>query len=158
MHIKTLIDGLIAAAPDLAPKLAEHYADYDELLGHLFFSHDVVPQIVALRQGSDEDRARLAAMLALMEQAWAEEGHGHVDSDTVGVIALSVLESLDGEELRALRPMLGPEMGRAADRHYLPEPPPTLGQPFPRRRDKRSFASEARFQGRVRRPETGRIS
>jgi hypothetical protein len=128
MHIKTLIDGLIEAAPELAPRLAEHYAEYGELLGYLFFSHDVLPQIVALRQGSDEDRARLAAMLALMEQAWEEEGHGHVDSDAVGVIALSVLENLGVEELRALRPMLGPEMGRAADRYYLPQPPPTLGR------------------------------
>lgn len=128
MHIETLIDGLIAAAPELAPRLAEHYADYDELLGHLFFSHDVCPQIVALRRGSDEDRVRLAAMLALMEQAWAEEGVSHVDAEMVAVIALSVLENLDCEELQALRPMLGTEMGRAADRYYLPQPPPALGQ------------------------------
>ncbi|WP_146198059.1 DUF7674 family protein [Caulobacter endophyticus] len=126
--METLIDGLIAAAPELAPRLAEHYADYDELLGYIFFSYDVVAQAVALHRGSDEDRVRLAAMLALMEQAWAEEGVSHVDAETVAVIALSFLESLDREALQALRPMLGPEMGRAADRYYLPQPPPTLGR------------------------------
>ncbi|NGM51876.1 hypothetical protein G5B46_19880 [Caulobacter sp. 602-2] len=128
MRIETLIDGLIAAAPELAPRLAEHYADYDERLDYVFFSHDVVAQAIALRRGSHEDRVRLAAMLALMEQAWAEEGVSHVDAETVAVIALSFLESLGDEELQALRPMLGPEMGRAADRHYLPQPPPTLRQ------------------------------
>ena len=39
-------------------------------------------------------------MLALMEQAWAEEGVSHVDAETVAVIALSFLESLGDEELQ----------------------------------------------------------
>ncbi len=124
MNIEALIDALVVAAPELAPMLAEHLSDNDGLLPHVFFGCDVEPLAVVLHGGSEDDRARLAAMLALIETAWVAD-----DEAATNVIAVSFLEGLAGDGvLAAMRPMLGPGLGKVSDRYYLPQPPPTLRQ------------------------------
>lgn len=122
MELDNLIDELVVAAPDLAPLLAEHRADYDELLPYLFLI-DIAVLCERLRSGGPHRQAQLAAIMSIMEAAWNSP-----DGDRVNFSACFV-ESLDAfADLAALRPLLGAGLGRIADRHHLPQPKPTLRQ------------------------------
>jgi hypothetical protein len=110
-----LIDQLAQDVPGLAPMLAEHIADYDEVLPHLFFG-ELTPFLIGLKNGSDADRAVLVKALSMLEEAW-KEGH----EDVTNVIAVSFIETLQGYgDLRAMQTFFGPEMSNWADRFEEP--------------------------------------
>lgn len=122
MELKVLIDELVAAAPDLAPLLAEHEHDYGERLPYLFLM-DIAELAGRLQAGGEEQQAQLAAILATMEAAWASP-----DGDRMN-FAASFVETLAAFDLLpVLRPRLGLVLGKIADREYLPGPPFTWRQ------------------------------
>jgi hypothetical protein len=105
-----LVDQLARDVPGLAPMLAEHIADYDEVLPHVFFG-ELTPFLVGLKDGSDADRAVLVKALSMLEEAW-RKGH----EDVTNVIAVSFIENLQGRgELRAMQAFFGPAMSSWAD-------------------------------------------
>jgi len=105
-----LVDQLAQDVPGLAPMLAEHLADYDEVLPHVFFG-ELTPFLIGLKNGSDADRAVLMKALSMLEEAWIR---GH--EDVTNVIAVSFIENLQGRgELRAMQEFFGPAMSSWAD-------------------------------------------
>jgi hypothetical protein len=64
-----LVDQLAREVPGLAPMLAEHLADYEEVLPHVFFG-ELTPFLIGLKDGSDADRAVLTKALSILEEAW----------------------------------------------------------------------------------------
>jgi len=94
--------------------LAEHIADYDEVLPHVFFG-ELTPFLIGLKDGSDADRAALVKALSMLEEAW-RRGHEDGYEDVTNVIAVSFIENLQGRgELRAMQAFFGPKMASWAD-------------------------------------------
>jgi hypothetical protein len=105
-----LVHQLVAAVPSLAPLLAEHLNDYDELLPHVFFG-DLTRFVcmTAVRDDPDAD-----AIVAALESAM---GSG---SETVQeLIGVSFLEDLRRGHPRAMydavRRRLGPNLRAELD-------------------------------------------
>jgi len=114
MHSFALVDQLAREVPGLAPMLAEHLADYEEVLPHVFFG-ELTPFLIGLKDGSDADRAVLTKALSMLEEAW-RKGHEEGYEDVTNVIAVSFIENLQGRgELRAMQAFFGPAMSSWAD-------------------------------------------
>lgn len=109
-----LVEQLARDVPGVAPMLAEHIADYDDVLPHVFFG-ELTPFLIDLKDGSDADRTVLVKALSLLEEAW-RRGHQDDWADVINVIDVGFIENLQGRgELRAMQAFFGPAMSSWAD-------------------------------------------
>nr|WP_298719868.1 hypothetical protein [uncultured Steroidobacter sp.] len=101
--IRSLIERLLAAVPDLRGVYDEHISDNDELLPHVFFG-DVTRFAI-----ENAAAPSVASLLALLDEALAD-----ADEEVREVVAASFVENLVGETaaLKLMKPKMGLNLRR----------------------------------------------
>lgn len=83
---------LVSLFPEKKEALAEHYNDYNDLLGHVFFADELnEPLILMLSQQGDE--AMISKLCSFIEDMWRNG-----DDDVVNIVDVTILERLSDAE------------------------------------------------------------
>ncbi len=106
--IKTLIDRLLEAIPDLRPVYEEHLSDNDGLLPHVFFGD--VARFAIANAAAPTSTAAISHLLTTLDEALSD-----ADAEVREVILASFVENLAGEAaaLKQLKPKMGLNLRRA---------------------------------------------
>ena len=83
---------LVKICPNKKSALSQHYDDYGELLGHIFFTDEIsIPLIELLKQDSDKENIQF--LCDFIEDMWASG-----TMDVINIVDVSILESLSDEK------------------------------------------------------------
>ena len=82
----------VSLFPDKRQSLDEHYADYDELLGHIYFS-EVLNEPLIEMISKNGDKNMIQKYCAFIEDMWLNG-----DDDVVNIVEVTILERLSDDE------------------------------------------------------------
>lgn len=92
MTKEAFAEKLVSLFPEKKEALAEHYNDYNDLLGHVFFADELnEPLILMLSQQGDE--AMISKLCSFIEDMWCNG-----DDDVVNIVDVTILEHLSDDE------------------------------------------------------------
>ena len=78
----------VSLFPDKRQSLDEHYADYHELLGHIYFA-DVLNEPLIRMISQNSDKNMISKYCAFIEDMWLNG-----DEDVVNIVEVTILERL----------------------------------------------------------------
>ena len=82
----------VSLFPDKRQSLDEHYADYDELLGHIYFS-EVLNEPLIEMISKNGDKNMIQKYCTFIEDMWLNG-----DDDVVNIVEVTILERLSDDE------------------------------------------------------------
>ena len=82
----------VALFPDKRQALDEHYADFNELLGHIFFADALNEPLIELL-ASNTDDARIPKYCSFIEDMWHNG-----NEDVVNIVEVTILERLSDDK------------------------------------------------------------
>ena len=82
----------VALFPDKKQALDEHYADFNELLGHIYFA-DALNEPLIEMLSSKSDEARISKYCSFIEDMWCNG-----DEDVVNIVEVTILERLSDNQ------------------------------------------------------------
>lgn len=92
MDKEEFADDLLRLFPDKANSFAEHYKDYGELLGHIFFASEISEPLILLMH-RNHDTEKIKIYCAFIEKMWS-----HGTADVQNIVEVTILERLSDEE------------------------------------------------------------
>ena len=82
----------VSLFPDKKPILDEHYADFNELLGHIYFA-DALNEPLIEMLASKTEKTRISEYCTFIEDMWRNG-----DEDVVNIVEVTILERLSDDK------------------------------------------------------------
>lgn len=82
----------ISLFPEKKQPLDEHYSDYNELLGHIYFAEALNEPLIEMLS-SQSDETRISKYCSFIEDMWLNG-----DEDVVNIVEVTILERLSDDK------------------------------------------------------------